>query len=206
MSRSAAFRALSCITLVFFLAGNVFADAAAMVEPTGTVLVNDTQVTRVSTVFAGDRVKTGTGSGAVISSKGATILLAANSAMTVGANHLALDQGSASATLAPGESAEVSSLTLTATGDAPASYDVSRGCGFVQITVKSGTLSVASGNGAPTTLTAGNSQKFEIAKTAECGTPPPNNNTVAIVTGGVVALAAGLIVWFTTGEASPSVP
>lgn len=207
MSRSATFRALTCLLLVCFCAANVFAEAAAMMEPTGTVLVNETQVTRVSTVFAGDRVKTGTGSGAVISSKGTTMLLAANSSLTVGANNLALDQGSASTTLAAGESAQVSSLTLTNAGDSPASYDVSRGCGYVQITVKSGTLTVASGSGAPTTLSAGNSQKFEIAKTAECSAPPADNNTVAVVTGGVVALAAGLIVWFTTGaEESPSVP
>ena len=202
MSRSATFRALSFLLVVCFLSTNVLAEAAAMLEPSGMVLVNDSQVNRVSTVFAGDRVKTGSGS-AVISGKGTTVLLAANSSMTVGASGMALDEGSASTTLAPGQSAQVASLTLTPAGGQPASYDVSKGCGFVQITVKSGSLNVSASGGAPVTLTAGNTQKFDVAKTAECGgehnpNQPVMSNRGAVITGGVVALAAGLIVWFTT--------
>ena len=202
MSRSATFRALSFVVVVCLLSTNVLAEAAAMLEPTGTVLVNDSQVMRVSTVFPGDRVKTGSGS-AVISAKGTTVLLAANSSLTIGPTAMALDEGSASTTLAPGQRAEVGSLTLTPAGNEPASYDVDRGCGFVRITVKSGALNVSANGGAPVTLTAGNSHKFEVAKTAECGgqansTQPVMSNRAAIITGGVVALAAGLIVWFTT--------
>ncbi len=204
MSNHATLRAVSIAVLVCFLAVEVFAAPVAMLEPTGTVLVNDTQVSRMSTVFAGDRIKTGTDSGALISGNGVTVHLIANSALTVGPKTVALDQGGATMTLAPGASATVDKLTLTASNDGPASYDVNRGCGYVQITVKSGTINVTDGGGNPVSLTAGSQHKWDIARTAECSQPVNDTKPVAI--GATTAVAAGLVVWFTTGETSHTVP
>ena len=205
MSRSVTFRAMVCAVMVMFLAGNVFAEAAAMLEPNGTVMVNNAAVSRVSTVFSGDHVKTGTDSGAMVSGRGATVLLAANSSLTVGSRTMALDEGGAAITLAAGQSAQVGELSLTAAGDKPASYDVQRGCGYVKITVKSGSVTVTDG-GKTTTLNAGDSRNFQVPKNgADCSAGAVNNKP-GIITGVIVAVAAGLIVWFTTGESSEFVP
>jgi len=207
MVRGITFRALSCAVLVLFLAGNVFAEAAAMLEPNGMVLVNDSQVNRVSTVFAGDTVHTGADSGALLSGRGNTVLLASNSAMTVGPRSVALDQGSASMTMSPAGSAQVGDLTLTPSAGS-AAYDVIRSANGIQIKVKSGKLLVAKA-GVITPLSAGSQQMF-----ASVNNPNPpknddhanNNNRNAAIIGGLAAIAAGLVVWFTTNETSHIVP
>ena len=204
MSRGLAFRTFACAVLLMFLAGNVFAEAAAMLEPNGTVLVNETAVHRISTVFSGDRVRTGAASGAMISGRGGTVLLAANSSLTVGPRTMTLDQGGATMTLAAGQSAQVADLTLTAAADSPASYKVERDCGFVEIEVKSGTVNVTSG-GSTTTITAGHSKKFKVPKTAECASAAENDNS-GIIFGSLAAVAAGLIIWFSFSETSRVVP
>src|SRR4051812_42371212 len=206
MSPGFAFRALSSAVLVMFLAGNVFAEAAAMLEPTGMVLVNQSKVNRISTVFSGDTVHTGSDSGALVSGRGNTVLLASNSAMTIGSRSVALDQGGASMTMAVGGSAQVGDLTLTPS-EGPVAYDVTRTSSSVDIKVKTGKLLVARG-GVVTPLTAGSHQMFQNANANSNANNDngDNHNKRAVVAGIIVAVAAGLIVWFTTGETSHSTP
>lgn len=199
-------KALVCAVLVLALGGNLFAGsgATAMLEPSGSVVVNSKPVSRMSTVFMGDKIATGTKSGAVLSGRGNTVLLAANSSLTVGPRTVTLDQGGASMTLQPGQSAQVAQLTLTATQDGPASYDVSRGCGFVQIKAKSGKINVSENNKTEL-LTSPGQKKFEVNKdSASCAGGLTDNQVLAIA--GPAAVASGLIVWFTTGETSHTHP
>lgn len=192
------------MTVLALAANMVAAGPSAMLEPNGSVAVNSKPVSRMSTVFMGDRITTGTKSGAVLSGKGTTVLLAANSSLTVGPKTVTLDQGGASMTLQPGQSAQVAGLTLTATQDGPATYDVSRGCGYVQIKVKSGKINVTE-NAKTELLTAPGQKKFEVNKeSASCAQGLTDNQALAIAV--PVAVASGLIVWFTTGETSHTHP
>lgn len=209
MSRGIGFRAVASAVLVMFLAGNVFADAAAMLEPNGTVLVNDSQVTRVSTVFDGDRVKTGDDSGAMLSGKDATVQLASNSSLTLGPRSVALDQGAAAMTLSPTGSAQVGDLTLTPS-EAGASCQVSRSADSTEIKVTSGKLLVARA-GVSTPLAAGSQQMFQNAN-ANANSNSSNDDEERkkkkkrAAAGILFGVASGLIVWYTTGESSHIVP
>ncbi|MBI2678475.1 MAG: hypothetical protein HYX28_06810 [Candidatus Koribacter versatilis] len=204
MSRGIAFRAVAIAVLVVFLAGNVFADAAAMLEPNGTVLVNDSQVTRVSTVFDGDRVKTGNDSGAMLSGKDATVQLASNSSLTLGPRSVALDQGAAAMTLSPNGTAQVGDLTLTPS-EGPAAYQVSRTADSTQIKVTSGKLLVARA-GVVTPLAAGSQQMFQNANSNSNNNAEGHSNKKLAAAGILIGVASGLIVWYTTGETSHLVP
>jgi hypothetical protein len=206
MSRGMAFKAVASTVLVMFLASTVLAEGAGMLEPTGNVMVNESQVTRVSAVFAGDRVKTGNDSGAMVSGKGATVQLASNSAMTMGARSVALDQGAAAMTLSPTGSAQVGDLTLTPSGGA-AAYEVSREPGTTQIKVTSGNLLVARA-GVITPLSAGTQYMFQNGdpQNTPTGNAGHNRNVRTAIAGAAIGVAAGLIVWFTVGETSHIVP
>ncbi len=190
---------------ILALASNVLAAGpSAMLEPNGAVAVNSKPVSRMSTVFMGDKITTGEKSGAMISGHGNTVLLAANSSLTVGPKTVTLDQGGASMTLQPGQSAQVAQLTLTATQDGPASYDVTRGCGFIEIKAKSGKIDVTE-NSKTETLTAPGKRKFEVNKdAASCGAGLTDLQSASIVI--PTAVASGLIVWYTTGETSHTHP
>lgn len=190
---------------ILALASNVLAAGpSAMLEPNGAVAVNSKPVSRMSTVFTGDKVTTGAKSGAMISGKGNTVLLAANSSLTVGPKTVTLDQGGASMTLQPGQSAQVAQLTLTATQDGPASYDVTRGCGYIEIKAKTGKIDVTE-NAKTEVLTAPGKRKFEVNKdAASCGAGLSDAKAAGIVI--PTAVASGLIVWYTTGETSHTHP
>jgi hypothetical protein len=197
-------KVLIVVTVLALTSSMLAAGPSAMLEPNGAVAVNSKPVSRMSTVFTGDKVTTGTKSGAMLSGHGNTVLLAANSSLTVGPKTVTLDQGGASMTLQPGQSAQVAQLTLTATQDGPASYDVSRGCGFVEITAKSGKITVAE-NGKVETLSAPGKRKFEVNRNAsDCGGGLTDNQAAAIVI--PTAVASGLIIWYTTGETSHTHP
>ncbi len=195
---------LICAMVLALTSNMVAAGPTAMLEPNGAVAVNSKPVARMSTVFMGDKVTTGAKSGAVISGHGNTVLLAANSSLTVGPKTVTLDQGGASMTLQPGQSAQVAQLTLTATQDGPASYDVSRGCGFIKIKAKTGKINVTENNKTEM-LTAPGQKKFEVNKeTASCTNGLTDKQALAIA--GPAAVASGLIVWYTTGETSHTHP
>lgn len=193
------------VAMVLALSSNMLAAGpSAMLEPNGTVAVNSKPVSRMSTVFMGDKVTTGAKSGAMISGHGNIVLLAANSSLTVGPKTVTLDQGGASMTLQPGQSAQVAQLTLTATQDGPASYDVSRGCGFIEIKVKTGKIDISE-NAKTETLGAPNKRKFEVNKdAAKCGAGLTDAQAFGIAA--PIAVASGLIVWYTTGETSHTHP
>ncbi len=202
--RSYASKVLIVGTILALTSNMLGAGPSAMLEPNGAVAVNSKPVSRMSTVFTGDKVTTGAKSGAMISGHGNTVLLAANSSLTVGPKTVTLDQGGASMTLQPGQSAQVAGLTLTATQDGPASYDVSRGCGFINIKAKTGKINVTE-NSKTELLTAPGQKKFEVNKdSASCAQGLSDAKSAGIVL--PVAVASGLIVWYTTGETSHTHP
>src|SRR5205085_8925648 len=100
-------------------------------------------------------------SGAMVSGQGATVQLASNSAMTIGARSVSLDNGAATMTLSPSGSAQIGDLTLTP-ADGPAAYQVSREAASTQIKVTSGKLLVARA-GVTTPLNAGAEYTFQGA-------------------------------------------
>ena len=202
--RSYANKVLIVGTILALVSNMLAAGPSAMLEPNGAVAVNNKPVSRMSTVFTGDKITTGDKSGAVITGHGNTVLLAANSSLTVGPKTVTLDQGGASMTLQPGQSAQVSGLTLTATQDGPASYDVTHGCGFIEIKVKTGKINVTE-NSKTETLGAPDKRKFEVNKdAARCGGGLTDGQAAAIAF--PVAVASGLIIWYTTGETSHTHP
>jgi hypothetical protein len=217
MSHRATFRALACLVMIVFTAGTLLAEPAAMLEPTGSVTVNHVSVARTSAVFSGDRVETGADSRALISANGANVLLASNSSMSLDRGSVSVDRGTAMLTVTPGMSSRAGNLTISAAKGERAMYEVHYGARTIDVTARTSAVNIAM-NGKTLLLAAPASMSFARPDAPAAASPaaPANLNEwgdmrdrKAVWVGVGAAVAAGLIVWFTTGnngEASTSAP
>jgi hypothetical protein len=179
---------------------------AAVLQPQGNSRLTGSPVVRPTAVFVGDKIHTANGATATLTSRGTTLVLAADSSLVYFGNRVELERGSVLITTARGMSARVADLTISPAAGASARFLVARAAGTVQITALENRLAIADGKtlamlepGQTTKLgTSGNSlPHFKASLTT--------GETVALIFAVGAAVGSGLAVGLTRDD-SPSSP
>jgi hypothetical protein len=178
MSRNPLVRGMALMMAVLLPVSMMAADVTTgMLHVRGAVTLNGNKAPATSAVFAGDTLRTGADAAASISARGSQILLAANSAATMGDNALQLNSGSALITTSTGTTAGVRDLTIAPAKDETARYYIEQAEGRVKIAALEGGLAIRNGSDT-TTLAAGRVMTFAPATTAPAAPSKPASNSM----------------------------
>lgn len=129
-------KATSWILLVFFpLAMNAM-PAQGTVQAQGTVTVNGNPVSNTTTVFSGDKIQTGAGSLATVSSQGIMVQLQPNTTAIFNDRALDLGCGSATVSTSVGTMVRVAGITATPAAQNATRIEASQMNGAVKITAR----------------------------------------------------------------------
>lgn len=141
------FSALCWVMACVFPVSLVAADSnAAMLTAAGAVKVNGSVVPSSYTVFAGDQIATGTNASVSLLTKGASIGLPADSAITYGGRQVEITYGGVviDATAASGMKARIGNLSATPAG-AKARFQMTSANGKLALAALDGALTVTDG-------------------------------------------------------------
>jgi hypothetical protein len=218
--RKTLYRVLACVMVLVFPASMMMADTAtAMLTSSGAVEVNGSRVQQSTSLFSGDKIRTPSDSAAVITARGLSILVPANSVLVMADKQVDVACGAAQIQASNGMSARVGSVLL-APSEGKAKFDIVQENGGFRVLAREGVLSVS--NSTVSALNPG--QTMFAAAAAGCaadpmpsddqhrgGGPIPAAGTnigAAVLLGVAIAAAAGVIVYVTTrqGNVSRSTP
>lgn len=159
---------------------------AVMVQAKGTVMLNDKAGLASVAAFPGDRLKTGADSQAVLTRKGATVLLAENSAMTLGADDLRLHAGSV--LVSSRQATIINGRTVASEGDQIAKFLVNEADGVLKIAALEGSVAIRHGNAEPLILAEG-----EVASAPSAAAPAATTTRRIDDDKGLIILILGLV-------------
>jgi hypothetical protein len=165
--------------------------SAVMVQAKGTVMLNGKAGPASVAAFPGDRLETRADSQAMLTRKGATVLLAANSAMTLGSDDLKLHSGSV--VVATREGATVNSYTVAPQGEHAARFLVNEEDGVLKIAALENSIVITHPEAGSLHLAAGEvATRSEAAPAAMSARRIDDDKGLIILIAGLVA--AGVIV------------
>lgn len=160
--------------------------SAVMVQSKGSLMLNGKAVPMSVAAFAGDRLETAAGSQATLTMKGSTVLLAEQSALTVGNQELRLHSGSLLVTSAHQET-RVNGHTIVP-GAKGAKFVVNEEDGLLRIAALEGALTIH-GASEPVTLEAG----AAASRPSDAPASAPMATSFVGDDVGLIILIAGLI-------------
>jgi hypothetical protein len=144
--RNLAAKILSCV-LVLAVPSMLFAETnASMMYGAGNVQVNGTAMPKSAAVFTGDKIQTGAGSAATLTSSGSTVVIAANSSVVFQGSAVELNSGVALVNTTKGMQARVNKISVTPASKGTAKFEVTRANGRVLIAAREGAIAVFDGN------------------------------------------------------------
>jgi len=214
-------RILALSLLLLFPAAS-FASDNAMLFPQGKVNVNGTALASSSALFTGDNVTTGSDSGVVLTERGATVQLAANSKLSFAPDVLELPDGGATVSTTSAVRAHTMNLTVEPTSAALTRYILVHRGNQVGVAALAGQVRLNDGR-QQMVLDSGKAVMFDVPPATDDkdkdnkNTQPASNtgmnmsNKKAVMIGTVVALlgaglAYGLVEALSPGQASPVCP
>lgn len=159
--------------------------SAVMVQAKGTVMLNGKNGPASVAAFPGDRLETGAESQAVLTRKGATVLLAENSAMTLGADDLRLHSGAAVVTTS--QATTINGSTVGSQNERVAKFLVNEAEGTLKIAALEGNVTIRRGE-AEIVLSEG-----EVASAPSAATTASMSTSRIDDDKGLVILILGLV-------------
>lgn len=187
-------KAIAWVLLVCFPTAMLARPAQGVVQAQGTVMVNGARVSASTTIFAGDKVETSSGSTATISTQGTVVQLDPNTSAIFSDNKIDLGCGSALVTTSMGAVVRVAGISITPAGQGTTRFRVSQANGTLKFTVEQGSAVVD--DGAKHMLSAG--QSFSRSGGAgSCGPLPnvPQGSTKIYIPAIIAAVASGVIAY-----------
>lgn len=184
------------------------APAQGTVQAQGTVRVNGSNVPASTTVFAGDKIETLTGSTATISAQGTMIRLDQNSSAVFSDKALELGCGSALVTTSMGAVVRVAGITITPASQAGTRFRVSQGNGTLKISVEQGSAVVDDGS---KHMVAAGQTLTRARASGVCGPlTPAQTATRVYLPSAAVAAVSGVLGYCTANgfcsQTSPAIP
>ncbi len=206
--RSLGFRSLVWMLVLCLPAVSVMADVeAAMLYAKGKVTVNGKLIGRSTTIFAGDKIRTGVDSMVTIAGKGSNVLISPNSGVAFGANRIEVNEGSATVTTSSGMTAVAGGLRISPVDSGKARFEVVQQKGSVQVSALAGRLSLSDGK-MVTVLEAG--RQLTTARAGVAGVPQGSSSlagaAVAAIVAAVVAGVSTAVIFATVDEQPDTSP
>jgi hypothetical protein len=200
----------ACLLLLLCPMSLLASPAQATVQGQGTVRVNGSNVPSSTTIFAGDKIETLTGSTATISAQGTMIQLEPNSSAIFSDKALDLGCGSTLVTTSMGAVVRVSGITITPASQGTTKFRVSQGNGTLKISVEQGSAVVD--DGTKHMVSAGHSLTRARAGGA-CGpltASTPQASSKIYIPAAAVAALSGVLAYCTANgfcsQTSPAAP
>jgi hypothetical protein len=212
-------RAISLLLVVVVPVFSFSADSGAMLFPRGNVSVNGTTQSRSTALFAGDKVVTGGDSGVLLTSRGNSVQLAANTKMTFSGDALDMTDGGATVTTSSGLRAQALNLKVAPAASTGGRYMLVHRGNTVAVAALQGQLRLDDGR-QQMLLEPGKAMTFKVDPTGEPQATPGAktggssvgiSNAAAVTVASVAALAGVVLAVVSTtlispGVASPNCP
>ncbi len=171
---------LAWVLVIVFPASMLMADAtSAMLNASGSVMLNGTPVERATAVFPGDRVQTGPNSLATLTNQGSSVTMPGNSSVVFSRTFVNVLCGTAMVSTTRGMPVRVSKLLVQPARGAETRFQVTQNEGQLQIIAREGTLAIDDG-GKTSSLQPGRM----LTASANCmAAPYPDDSAASLPTG-----------------------
>ena len=137
---------LAWTLVIVFPASMVMADAtSAMLNASGSVMLNGSPVEQSTAIFPGDRVQTGPDSLATLTNEGSSVTMPGNSSLVFSRTFVNVLCGTAMVSTTHGMPVRVSKLLVQPARGAQTRFQVTQNEGQLQIIAREGTLAIDDG-------------------------------------------------------------